>query len=201
MRKIFTLALLIFTTSFAFAQNDQEVSSGNAAYAKGDKIFQAGIGFGSFNYGHAGTKSVGLPPLTASVELGIHDHISVGPYLGYGSWKYSQTFYGNKFNYSWNYLSVGVRGSFHYLPFLNEGLELGLDEEKFDFYASLALGLEKAKLKSDGEDEFYGESSATGFRLAPVLGFKYRFNEKFGTYLELGRGVLSVGSIGVSVNF
>lgn len=196
MRKIFTLALLIFTSSFAFAQNES-----GAAYAKGDKIFQAGIGFGSFNYGHAGTKSVGLPPLTASVELGIHDHISVGPYLGYGSWKYAQTVWGMKYSYSWKYLSAGVRGSFHYLPFLNKALELGLDEGKFDFYASLALGLEKAKLKSESDDDNYGESSATAFRLAPVLGFKYRFNEKFGTYLELGRGVLSVGSIGVSVNF
>jgi hypothetical protein len=200
MKKTFTLAVLIFTTFFAFAQQqDHEISSANQAYTKGDKIFQAGIGFGYFNYGHAGTRSVGLPPLTASVELGIHDHISVGPYLGYGSWKYSQTFYGNKFTYSWNYLAVGARGSFHYLPFLNENLDLGLDAEKFDFYASLFLGLERQRIKSEYENA--NQANATVVRLAPVLGFRYKFNPKFGTYLEAGRGALSVATLGVSVNF
>lgn len=202
MKKIFTLAF-IFISSFAFAQQQLPLTSGNQAYNKGDKILQAGIGFGYFNYGFAGSRSVGLPPLTASLELGIHDHISVGPYIGYASWKYSQTFYGMSADYNMNFYSLGARGSYHYLPLLNEHLDLDLDEEKIDFYASLFLGLEMQRMKSESksEDETYKQKmNSTGLRLAPVLGFKYKFNPKYGAYLEVGRGALSVATIGGSIN-
>jgi hypothetical protein len=199
MKKTFTLAVLFLTTLFAFAQNDQASASGKPAYSKGDKIFQAGIGFGAYSYGFS--RQGGIPPLTASVEVGLHDHISVGPYVGFTGWNYKST----HFKSSYNYTAVGGRGSFHYLPFLNKAFDLGINEQKFDFYATLFLGLEFRRLSSKYEDpdfEEYNSSSTTvGLRLAPVLGFKYKFNDKFGVYLEGGRGALSAATLGVSVNF
>lgn len=199
MKKIFTLAVLFLTTTFSFAQNEQAGTSG-AAYSKGDKIFQAGIGFGTYGFSRSG----GIPPLTVSVEKGIHDHISVGPYVGYTGWSYEMS----HIKTSTSYLAVGGRGSFHYLPFLNEAFELGLDEQKFDFYATLFLGLEFRTARANYDEDYYDSeyfedksSTSVGLRLAPVLGFKYKFNQKFGAYLEGGRGALSAATLGVSVNF
>ncbi len=203
MKKLCTLTLLIGSLAFTTqAQNTVRVgeSGGGLAYDKGDKIFMAGISFGYYGYGYLGGRSVSVPPLTAALELGIHENFSVGPYVGYASWSYDYT----SFNYSWNFLAVGARGSFHYVPVLNEALDLSLDEEKLDFYVSLLAGLEFQSYSGDsfggvfGDDEY---SNNTRFRLGPVLGFKYKFNDNFGAYFEGGRGAFGYGTIGVAIHF
>ncbi len=200
MKKITTLVMLLFTAaSMALAQNTVNVDpSGDRAYNEGDKIFQFGVGFGYYGYGFTGTRSVSIPPLTASLEFGFHENFSVGPYVGYASWDYNFTSY----DYGWDFLAVGARGSFHYVPLANEALDLNLNEEKLDFYISLFLGLEFQSFSGDtgfGSTDVY--SNNTVLRLSPVLGFKYKFNDKFGAYFEAGRGALSVATLGLAVHF
>ncbi|MGD1891199.1 MAG: hypothetical protein ACFB15_11475 [Cyclobacteriaceae bacterium] len=199
MKKLCTivgvLSLLSFTT---FAQSTVRVDgggSGNLAYEKGDKIFLAGISFGYYGYGLVSTRSVSLPPLTAALELGIHESISVGPYVGYASWDYRNL----GFNYGWDFLAVGGRGSFHYVPLLNEALDLNLDEEKLDFYLTLLVGLEFQTY--NGPDGVLSSANNTRFVLGPVLGFKYKFNPRFGAYFEGGRGAFGYGTVGVAIHF
>lgn len=196
MRKTLTFLTFFLATSFAFAQNTVSVDpAGNRAYNEGDKIFIAGISFGYYGYGYLGTRTVSLPPLTAALEFGIHENFSVGPYVGYASWKYKNS----GFNYGWDFFAVGARGSFHYVPLINDALDLDLDEEKLDFYVSLLLGLELQSYSGDNNN-FYNYNNNTQFRLNPVLGFKYKFNDKFGVYFEGGRGAFGYGTVGVAVH-
>lgn len=194
MKKTLTLIAFLLATTFAFAQVNVEIN-GDRAYNEGDKIFIAGISFGGYGYGFYGSRSIGVPPITAALELGIHEYFSVGPYLGYASYRYDWTVG----NYSYNFLSVGGRGSFHYVPLLNEALDLGLDEEKLDFYVSLLLGFEFQRFNSNGVT--VDLANDTNFIFGPVLGFKYKFNDKFGVYFEGGRGAFGYGTIGVAVHF
>ncbi len=202
MKKLCTLTLLIASLALtAQAQNTVRVGDsggGGLAYNKGDKIFMAGISFGGYSYGYLGGRSVSIPPLTAALEFGVHENFSVGPYVGYASWNYDYT----SFNYSWNFLAVGVRGSFHYVPVLNEALDLSLDEEKFDFYVSLLVGMEFQTFSGDEFGGLFGDAYGNNsrFRLGPVLGFKYKFNDKFGVYFEGGRGAFGYGTIGLAIH-
>ncbi len=204
MKKLCTLTLLIGSLAFsAQAQNTVRVgdSYGGLAYNKGDKIFMAGISFGYYGYGYLGGRSVSVPPLTAALELGIHENFSVGPYVGYASWSYDYI----SFNYSWNFIAVGARGSFHYVPVLNEALDLSLDEEKLDFYVTLIVGLEfQTRTGDDNLSGIFGENDSDtdiSPQFGPVLGFKYKFNDKFGVYFEGGRGAFGYGTIGVAIHF
>ena len=123
MKKLFILSFLACGLTFgAQAQNTVRVgeSGGGLAYNKGDKIFMAGISFGTTATAIGSGRTLGVPPLTAALEFGVHENFSVGPYVGYASWNY------NSFglDYGWNFLAVGARGSFHYVPVLNEALDL-----------------------------------------------------------------------------
>jgi outer membrane immunogenic protein len=195
MKKVlFTLVLLssLFITHQADAQETM------AAYQKGDKLFYAGISFGTYGYGYLGARSGGFIPVNAALEFGVHDNISVGPYLGYASWRYN---YGGGARYSWNFYSVGLRGSFHYLPYLNEFLDLNIDPGKFDFYATLLAGVEVRRFSStDTFLEGYYDNQ-TGIAFGPFLGFKYMFNDKIGAYLEGGRGAFGYGTLGIAAKF
>jgi len=199
MKKLFSvIGILSLLSLSTFAQSTVRVdggSSGNLAYEEGDKIFLAGISFGYYGYGLAGSRSLSLPPLTAAFEVGIHEYISVGPYVGYMSWDYRNL----GFNYGWDFLAVGARGSFHYVPLINEALDLSLNEEKLDFYITLLLGLEFQTY--NGPDGVLSNANSTNFILGPVLGFKYKFNDKFGAYFEGGRGAFGYGTIGVAIHF
>ncbi len=111
----------------------------------------------AYGYGYLGGRSVSIPPLTAALEFGVHENFSVGPYVGYASWNYDYT----SFNYSWNFLAVGARGSFHYVPVLNEALDLSLDEEKLDFYVSLLVGMEFQTFSGDSFGGMFGDDLTT----------------------------------------
>jgi hypothetical protein len=164
------------------------------AYNMGDKIFMAGVSFGTYGYGYLGNRGGGIP-LYASLEFGVHESISVGPYIGYASYGYDYGIY----NYRWNFLSLGAKGSWHYLPLLNRELELNIDDDRFDFYLSLFLGYENRSYSGDTFGVSYGNEGRVVF--APVLGFKYLFTPNVGAFLELGRGTFGYATIGVSLTF
>ena len=197
MKNLFLLVLLSCIMGLpAMAQNTVRVENNSGlAYEEGDKIFLAGISFGYYGYGLGGSRAVGIPPLTAALELGIHEYFSVGPYAGYASWDYGRL--GSDFGFQ--IFSVGARGSFHYVPLVNEALDLDLNEEKLDFYVTLLVGLEFQSYT--GDFGAFNYASGTDFVFGPVLGFKYKFNDKFGAYFEGGRGAFGYGTLGVAVHF
>jgi hypothetical protein len=181
---VFGLAISILVANLSQAQ----------AYKQGDNLLSAGISLGGYNYGlgYVGGRSIGMIPLSASFERGINDKFSVGAYAGYASWNYGSGGY----KWGWSYTSVGARGSFHYLPWLNETLDLSLDEDKLDFYVAALAGLEFQR--PTGEWSGYNYVNATRFFVGPVLGFRYMFKPTLGAFFEAGRGALGYGTFGLT---
>jgi hypothetical protein len=224
-KNLFTLILLcsLLFTGSAFAQG--------GAYQKGDKLFNAGVSFGGYNYsyGSLGNRSGGFIPVSAALEFGVHESISVGPYVGYASWKYSDSnkgayrdANGNWVDYvytnTWrhSYISLGVRASWHYVPFLNEHLDLGINESKWDFYATLQAGLVFTRFNYSSTNRNYDPNDPDWIEyerniqdasnrsypvLSPFLGFKYLFTPKIGVFVEGGRGLFGYGTLGLSAKF
>ncbi len=194
------ITLLITTVCYAAqAQSGQTVSveSGDLAYSQGDKIAQLGVSFGTYGYGftYVGNRGFTLP-LTASLEFGFHEYLSAGPYVGFASWRYDFS----TTDYRFTTFTAGARGSFHYLPLINDALDLGLDESAWDFYVTLMLGIESYSWNYD--NDFPGlNSNSTSFAFNGVVGFRYKFNKNWGVYFEGGRGAIGYATIGGSFTF
>ena len=200
MKKLFILALLIGSVAVsAQAQNTVRVGDsgfGGLAYDKGTNILNVGLGLGratrSYNYYWWGYSGLGAS-LNASLDLGIHEYFSVGPYVGVGRYGISR---------GWNMTAIafGVRGSFHYVALANEALDLGMNEDKLDLYVTLILGGEIISTNIDNEVFLDDFNDGFGVDFGTLLGGRYLLNDRFGVFTELGYGALSVWTIGFTVN-
>lgn len=189
MKKIITiLAILLggFSTG-ALAQTQ---------YQKGDILVNLGLSVGTFGYGYGlyGSSS-GFLPITASVEYSVNDLVSVGPYAGIYTRTYKYFGYKDRFTA----LSFGGRGTLHASSLLNEHLELSINEEKLDIYATVIIGFETRSWNFDssyGGDRYY-DNDAT-FDFGTIVGIRYLLNPKYSVFFELGRGSFGIGTLGVS---
>ncbi|GAB3521054.1 hypothetical protein [Emticicia fontis] len=152
-----------------FAENTQA-----QAFQKGTKNLNVGLGLG---YG------VGL---NASVDVGIHELVSIGAIGAFSSRNYS---YYLADNYRVTYIGLAGRGAVHLGKFVNEALSL--DDNKFDPYVGIALGFRMVKY-SDAYSQYYGGASA-GVLYGGYAGARYYFKERLGAYAELGFPYTSVG--------
>jgi hypothetical protein len=179
MKKLLlSLMVIVFTFSQLVAQE--------STFAKGDKVLNLGIGFGSSYY--TGYYTSLTPSLSASFEVGVKDgilekgSIGVGGYMGFASAKYADYWKTSNF-------LIGVRGSFHY-PLVN----------KLDTYTGLILGYNIYNTKY--YDTYYGNESASssGVQLAWFAGARYYFTDTFSAMAEIGYGI-SYLTLGVGFKF
>lgn len=180
------IKVLLFATLFAlgfFTVNAQ-----SQLFQKGDKVVNLGIGFGG--YGTFGYH-VSVPPVSASLEVGIKDNIldvgsiGVGGYLGYASYK--ERGYIGDYYWSYSRLFLGVRGIFHY-PLV----------DKFDTYGGLMLGANINTWKWHGSGTGYANSGGSGLGFSIFAGGRYYFSDKLAAMAELGYG-LSYLNIGIAL--
>jgi len=197
MKTKITLAILFIGIFVLPAQLQAQETARRSSYEKGDKTLHAGISAGTFGYGYYGNRTGFTVPLSFSAELGFHEFLSVGPYLGFARWNYDYSSY----DYSWTFFSIGGRISAHYIPFINEWWGWNIDESKFDFYLTGLLGLEFRGYRSDYDDLDTGYDNEVHLVLGPILGFKYMLNDSWGLFFEGGRGALGYGTFGASVRF
>lgn len=188
MRKISLLAamLVMLNTAPSFSQG-VDYSDVN--------IFGAGISLGWYGHGFYGSRSISIPPLSAYYEMGVHEYITAGPFVGFNRWSYR---YSNS-RYSWTYIHAGLRGSFHYSGILNEMLDGDIDESKLDLYVTLMSGLQ---LQTYTTNEPFLEGlydNRVRFFLGPVAGLRYNFSESFGVFAEGGYGSLGALTLGISM--
>jgi hypothetical protein len=147
-------------------------------FEKGNKVLNLGIGFGGYGtWGYA----VSVPPVSASLEVGILDgilekgSIGVGGYIGYSSYKQS----GYVIDYwTFNRLFIAARGVLHY-PLV----------DKLDTYGGLALGFNYYAWKWHGEGANGIEPGSSGLGTSFFVGGRYYFNEKLAGMAELGYGI------------
>ncbi len=169
--KFFCVAVLVFSATFA---------SGQARYAKGDVLLNAGIGLGYYYAGGV--------PLLLSGEFAVNDVISIGPYLGYTSYNYNYTFGGYKYRYT--FLDLGVRGSYHFSELFE------INNDKVDVYGGAFLGFLISSYSGDIYSG-YSDPYTGGLRLGIHAGVRYFFSEKVAGYGELGYGIAPL-SLGVT---
>lgn len=164
-----------------------------SSYDKGDLLVNAGLSLGYYGYGFSGNRTGVTIPVTIWAEYGLTDQISVGPYVGFARWRYD---FQND-NYSWRFLTLGGRGTFHLTELLNEWTDGDLNEEKLDLYGSILLG---AEIRSyNGPELFFEDETDVVVRLGSVLGARYYLNQRLGLYIEGGRGTFGYLNFGVSV--
>lgn len=169
-------------------------SYGQRAFEANDKILNIGFSVGYYGYGFSGSRSINFLPVNASLEFGITDEISIGPYIGLANWRYRTS----ALNYNYRFINVGARGTFHATPTFNNLADASLDEKTIDLYLSILAGFEIRQF--DGDD-ILGLSNDVVVRLGPVLGLKYMLARNFGVYAEIGRGTLGLFTFGVSARF
>ncbi len=172
MRKLLTTTAVAILCCI-FAENTQA-----QAFQKGTKNLNAGLALG---YG------IGI---NASVDVGIHELISVG---AVGAFTTSNYGYGYG-HFRRNSIAFGVRGAVHIGKFVNEAI--GIDDNKFDPYVGVTGGFRIVKY-DDAYSNFYS-GVGTGIIGGAYAGARYYFKEKLGVYAEAG---FPYTSIGVTLKF
>lgn len=193
IRKMTNLSKCVFISALITIGLSGPLLAQENAFSKGDVLVNAGLSLGYYGYGFAGSRSGFTVPVTISAEYGITEDISVGPYVGFARWRYD--FLDD--NYSWRFLTIGGRGTYHLTSLLNEITDGDLDQAKLDLYGSLLLG---AEIRSyNGPDLFPDEDDTdVVIRLGPVLGVRYYVNPRVGLYFEGGRGTFGYLNFGVT---
>ena len=191
---------LIFTLMFS---SDNSLAKTNA-YEYGDILIGAGLSFGYFSY--YGSYSSASIPLVVSGEYGFKKYFSLGGFLGVQNYKYSGFYYDGIFSqipytYSCSAVSIGLKGSFHVFPFINDRYDARVDDSHMDAYITGFLG---------SSFHTYREVTSTGYAgytqnmnrlvLGPSLGFRYMFSPQVGAFVELGVGAFGISTTGVSFN-
>jgi len=155
------------------------VNAQTSTFVKGDKVLNLGIGFGG--YGTWGYHPA-IPPISASLEVGIKDDIlekgtiGIGGYLAYASYKESG-YYGDSY-WTFNRMVIGVRGTLHY-PLV----------DKLDTYGGVMLGFNKNTWKWNGSGVHGSDSGGSGLGFSLFAGGRYYFSDKFAVMAELGYGI------------
>jgi hypothetical protein len=184
MKKIALLFVIVFSMPFLTRAQEPAIELDN-------QFVNFGLGLGSVRWVGSGYSTV-LPPLSVSYEKIIRDEIldvgfiGIGAYLGFSSYKWEYSWFGE--NWGWRYTTIipGVRGSFHY-PII----------DGIDTYTGLMLGYEIVSSRAIGTAEF---GSATGSRLtyAWYVGGRYFLSDNFMLMAELGYGITYL-NIGVAL--
>ncbi len=185
MKKLIAFSLIaLFTLT--------QLSAQDPIFFKGDKILNLGLGLGTTLYTGSFYK-MGIPPLSASLEIGVVDEIiekgsvGVGPYLGFASYKWEYSGWG----YKYTNIIIGGRGNFHY-PLI----------EKFDTYTGLLIGFNIVSAKEFGNfiPGYDYSSASSGLEWSWFVGGRYYFTETIAGMVELGFGIAYL-NLGVSMKF
>lgn len=182
------------------------VMMGAQSFEKKQVDLNLGLGLG--NTFAASGHYRAMPPISAAIEYGVTDDISIGGYLAFATaaWRYTGRDWCNNGNnsgyydytdeYRWTYYIVGVRGAYHFGRFIKE--------DKLDLYAGLLLGNNFAHYNFSSNDPCSNHHSDTyaqsygGFIFGGFVGARYRFTEKVGAFAEFGYGI---AYLTIGVNF
>ncbi len=187
------LLLLVFALFFS----SLNLSAEDKMSYRDHNILGVGISLGYYSYGYLGTRSVGIPPLSAYYELGVQDYITAGPFLGFARWSYSYATAASR--YSWTFVNVGARGSFHLTGLMNDILGMEINEEKIDWYITLLAGMEFRNYSSDTGWAEGTYDNTSRFFIGPSTGVRYYFSDSFAVFAEGGYGALGALTFGVSI--
>ena len=183
MKNIIKISLLILSVSTFLSMSNLQAQG----FEQGSLSVSPGVNIGGLGFYGSGT---GLP-IVASGEYGILDVLGAGPYIGFVNYNFGS----GASKYSYRFITVGVRGDFHYTKLLEELLESNLNSDKLDLYVALLLGYQTASYSGPDGSVFRGAFSNRG-NSGLAVGGRFYFSEKLAVYAEVGRilyGSLNLG--------
>jgi hypothetical protein len=172
MKKVLLLSLFTIVT-IAFSAQKSKAQE----YEQGSLVANLGVGLGG---------GLGLP-ISASVDFGWKEKISLGGFAGFSTTNEDLGFF--KVNYT--YILIGARAAYHF--------DLGVDN--LDPYAGAMLGYNAASVGFDPDPgPPFNNITAGGVILGGFAGARYGFTDKIGAFAELGYG-LGTATIGLTYKF
>ena len=188
--KILLFAALMLTFTAVNAQRSRP-------FAKGDNIFNFGIGFGSLLHPGNFYKTT-LTPVSISYEHVMQDGMidgnaawGIGGFFGYSSSKWEDSYWGGKYGWKYSYLVIGPRGTFHYYLAPN-----------LDTYAAVFTGYNIVTANEFGNFPGVDKDNAvkSSFAFSFILGARYYLTNNFAAMTELGYGI-SIVNLGFALKF
>ncbi len=158
-------------------------------FNKGAIAVNANIGLSNYSYGYGLlNSSVGLPPITASFDVGVLDgliadraSVGIGGYAGLSTYSYK---YYDYYKESMTRMCFGVRGTFHFQL-----------TEKIDTYAGLMLGLYTYGYKysyNPAYSSYYSDygvrNNSSDLAFSSFIGARWYMSKRLGFNAELGYG-------------
>ena len=172
----------------------------NAQFDEGDNVLGVGVGIlGGYSVGWSGAGVTQSPALNVHFDHGMGDlgpgTWGLGGYVGYKTLSYTSKYIYYNYDYSYTYLVVGARGTWHYNEWHGNN--------KLDTYGGIMLAYRSVSFDDKTDYGAYGNLSAysysgSGIGFSGFLGARYYFTDNIGAYGELGYG-LTVLQVGLSV--
>lgn len=193
---LMVLACLIITIT-AQAQQQEK------AYEQKDLLLTAGVSFGYFGF-YGGSTSASIPVIVAA-EYALLEYVSIGGFVGYQRYTYTDVYRQGsppydkiKYTYVYSVISLGLKGSFHVFPYVNDRFNTGIDDSRMDAYLTAYLG---ASFHAYREISNTGYTDYDRFRpryiIGPGAGFRYMFINSFGAFAEAGVGPVGFTTVGL----
>lgn len=190
--------IILAATVFLMALSIQAQDLPEDSFRGNSQFLQPGISLGYYGYGFTGSRTGFSIPLSLVYEKDFGNNLSGGGFAGYARYAYQGT---SDYKYSWTFMNFGIRASYHYIPFLNDALDMDIDSEKYDFYLTLMLFFENRSFNAT--DDYYEgryDNKTTG-GLGSVAGFRYHLSDSWSLFFEGGRGTFGYGTFGVTAYF
>lgn len=168
MKKIY-----VFAVACVFFLGMQLNTNGQAAIDKGNVLLNLGLGAGYYYAGGV--------PFVFSAEFAINDAITIGPYIGFTSYRYRYT---SAYRYSYTFIDIGARGAYHFSKHLN------LNTDKLDLYGGALLGYVASSYSGDSFG--YRDPYGGNVRFGIFGGARWYFTDKFAVNGEVGYGVAAL---------
>ncbi len=184
MKRIFVVLIVVMMMSPAMEAQGRGSDFSNAY------ILSAGLSL-NYSYSYIGSRSIRIPPAQAYFEAGFHEYVTAGPFVGFSRWSYPER--------TRSFLNMGLRGSFHFSPLLNDLLDGSLNEQQIDLYAALLSGVELRQYGAGEGEGISGFTDNARIFIGPVAGLRFYFTDDLAVYSEIGRGALGVVSVGISM--
>lgn len=172
--KNYLFAIMTLLSVYGFAPQTSVAQS----FGLGDFAINAGIGVGNSRGGIDG--GIGIHASAEYGFVGISDFGLIGGGLGMNFKNYDIAFGTGDINI----ISVGPRGTFHYV---------GHSIEALDLYAG--LGIDIAFYSGDFAP------SGTDVEFLFLVGSRYMFSDNFGAFAELNVNGVNLLNLGISIKF
>lgn len=177
--------------------------SASAQFGEGDNVLGVGVGIGGgYNVGFGSGISQG-PGIGLHFDHGMGDlgpgTWGLGGYLGYKtvSYKSAVPYWNYAEDYRWNYVTIGLRGTWHYNEWHGNS--------QLDTYGGLMLSYRSVSFKNNTvyPPNWVGNRyswSGGGIGFSGLLGARYYFSDNIGAFAEAGFGV-AILQLGLAARF